>query len=78
METVYTKDLRRLLLDGVVSEVVAYKRLHAAKVPFIAPFERGADVLEHTTITDVYRTKDWAKTTAGMMQYIDIVEWYLA
>jgi len=63
METrdiVFLKDYWRANVDGMEMEGKIYALLESNHVPNIAPFGKGNDVRDHTTLTHTLRGKRWA------------------
>lgn len=59
-ELVFLKDYWRANVDGIVKEGQIYAILESKGVPNIAPFGKGNDVSNHTTLTHTLRNEKWA------------------
>ena len=59
-EIVFLKDYWRADVDGMEKEGEIYALLESKNVPNIAPFGKGNDVGNHTTITHTLRNEEWA------------------
>jgi hypothetical protein len=60
---VFFKDYWRINGAGMKKEGDIYRLLHQHKVPHIAPFDRGNDVLDHSTLGHTLRNERWACRT---------------
>ena len=56
---IFLKDTWRIDLPDVVKEGDIYNVLHEAKVPFIAPFLCGGDIIDHRTRTQDFLSEPW-------------------
>jgi hypothetical protein len=63
---VFCKDYWRIDQFGMKKEGDIYALLREHRVPHIAPFDRGEDVLGHTTVTQSLRQEKWACKTKEM------------
>ena len=59
-EVIFLKDYWRADVDGMEKEGEIYALLESKNVPNIAPFGKGNDVGNHTTITHTLRNEEWA------------------
>ena len=59
-EVVFLKDYWSVDVDGMEKEGKIYALLESKSVPNIAPFGKGNDVGNHTTITHTLRNEHWA------------------
>jgi Fungal protein kinase len=59
-EIVFLKDYWRADVDGMEKEGDIYALLESKSVPNIAPFGKGNDVRDHTTLTHTLRNEEWA------------------
>jgi hypothetical protein len=70
METsqlVFLKDYWRAAVDGMEKEGDIYTLLESNRVPNIAPFGKGNDVRDHTTLTHALRDEEWACWSKDMV-----------
>ena len=58
-EIVFLKDYWRADVDGMEKEGDIYALLESRSVPNIAPFGKGNDVRDHTTLTHTLRNEKW-------------------
>jgi hypothetical protein len=58
-EVVFMKDYWRTDVNGMKKEGEFYTRLESNHVPNIAPFGKGNDVRDHTTLTHPLRDEKW-------------------
>ena len=54
-------------MDGMMKKGEIYKRLESNRVPNIAPFGKGNDVRDHTTLTHTLRDEKWACRSREML-----------
>lgn len=66
-EIVFLKDYWRADVDGMKKEGEIYALLASKRVPNIAPFGKGNDVRDHTTLTHTLRNKKWACWSRNMV-----------
>jgi hypothetical protein len=66
-EIVFLKDYWRADVDGMEKEGEIYALLESNRVPNIAPFGKGNDVRDHTTLTHTLRDKEWACWSRDMV-----------
>ena len=66
-EIVFLKDYWRADVDGMEKEGDIYALLESNRVPNIAPFGKGNDVRDHTTLTHTLRDEKWACWTRNMV-----------
>jgi hypothetical protein len=66
-EIVFLKDYWRADVDGVMKEGEIYERLESNCVPNIAPFGKGNDVRDHTTLTHTLRDEKCACKSREMV-----------
>jgi len=59
-EVVFLKDYWRADVEGMEKEGEIYAILESKGVPNIAPFGKGNDVSDHTTLTHTLRNEKWA------------------
>ena len=59
-EVVFLKDCWRADVDGMVKEGEIYAILESKGAPNVAPFGKGNDVSDHTTLTHTLRDENWA------------------
>jgi hypothetical protein len=59
-EVVFLKDYWRADVDGMAKEGEIYAILESKGVPNIAPFGKGNDVGDHTTLMHTLRNEKWA------------------
>jgi hypothetical protein len=59
-EVVFLKDYWRADVDGMEKEGEIYALLESKDVPNIAPFGKGNDVRDHTTLTHTLINEEWA------------------
>jgi hypothetical protein len=70
METrkiVFLKDYWRIDADGMDKEGEIYALLESNGVPNIAPFGKGNDIRDHTTVTHTLRDEEWACWSEDMV-----------
>jgi len=63
---VFLKDYWRIDAPGMEKEGDIYEELKKHRVPHIAPFDRGDDVLDHRTVTQDLRGEPWVYPTKEM------------
>jgi hypothetical protein len=68
-KVVFVKDYWRVVADGLLCEGEIYRRLEDAKVPHIAPFDRGGDIAGHETVGHKYASESWSCRTGGISTY---------
>jgi len=66
-EIVFLKDYWRADVDGMEKEGEIYALLESNRVPNIAPFGKGNDVRDHTTLTHTLRDEKWACWSRDMV-----------
>ena len=66
-EIVFLKDYWRANVNGVEKEGDIYALLELNRVPNIAPFGKGNDVRDHTTLTHTLRDEKWACWSRDMV-----------
>jgi hypothetical protein len=66
-EIVFLKDYWRADVDGMEKEGEIYALLESHRVPNIAPFGKGNDVHDHTTLTHTLREEKWACWSRDMV-----------
>ena len=66
-EIVFLKDYWRADVDGMKKEGEIYTRLESNNVPNIAPFGKGNDVRDHTTLMHTLRDEKWACRSREMV-----------
>ena len=66
-EIVFLKDYWRADVDGMKKEGKIYALLESNNVPNIAPFGKGNDVRDHTTLTHTFRDEKWACWSRDMV-----------
>ena len=66
-EIVFLKDYWRADVDGMDKEGEIYALLESNRVPNIAPFGKGNDVRDHTTLTHTLRDEKWACWSRDMV-----------
>ncbi|KIM72609.1 hypothetical protein PILCRDRAFT_30353, partial [Piloderma croceum F 1598] len=59
-EVVFLKDYWRADVEGTEKEGRIYAILESHHVPNIAPFGKGNDIRDHTTLTHILRNEKWA------------------
>jgi hypothetical protein len=64
---VFLKDYWRTAADGMEKEGEIYALLESHGVPNIAPFGKGNDVRDHTTVTHTLRDEEWACWSKDMV-----------
>ena len=66
-EIIFLKDYWRADVDGMEKEGEIYALLESKSIPNIAPFGKGNDVRDHTSLTHTLKAKKWACWSKDMV-----------